>query len=94
MTVCDRCGKEVGNLYCGKCRAEIKRKSCDSPTLTPDMIPVLYYDTKTKLYVPSCTVLECPCNDRGHCSSKITLDTFIAICHDYDGDNCVKQVCG
>jgi|WetSurMetagenome_2_1015567.scaffolds.fasta_scaffold73509_5 hypothetical protein len=94
MTRCDRCGKESGNLYCGKCREEIKRKTCNTKSLESDLIPVLYYDKKLKLYAPACSVIECPCNSRGFCSSKITLDTFIMICHDYDGDNCVKQVCG
>jgi hypothetical protein len=84
---CSRCDKEVGNLFCGRCREEIKKT-------TGQLIPVLYFDTALKLYRAGCSVLECPCNDHGVCSSRISLDTFIAESHDYDGDNCVKMVCG
>jgi len=87
MTKCDKCGKEVGNLFCGKCRLEIESER-------GKLIPVLYYDPKTKLYVPGCTVIGCPCNDRGTCSGHISLETFKYICHEFDGDNCVKQFCG
>lgn len=93
MTACDRCGKEAGNLFCGKCREEIKGERKQKEPR--QMIPVLFYDYKTKMYLPACNVSECPCNVSGmYCSSLITLETFKFICHDYDGDNCVKQVCG
>lgn len=85
--ICSKCGKEVGNLFCGHCRKELQSEN-------NLLIPVLYYDPQTKLYRPACSVLECPCNDRGVCSSRISLDTFITLCHEYDGDNCIKQVCG
>jgi len=87
MTNCDRCGKESGKLYCGRCRAIIQKER-------GALIPVLYFDPVTGFYVAACTVTECPCNNLGTCTSKITLETFKAICHEFDGDNCIKQVCG
>jgi hypothetical protein len=87
MTNCDRCGKESGKLYCGRCRAIVQKER-------GVLIPVLYFDPETGLYVCGCTVTECPCNNLGTCSGKISLDTFKAMCHEFDGDNCIKQVCG
>ena len=55
---------------------------------------VLYFDPALKLYRAGCCVLECPCNEHGVCSSRITLETFVALSHEHDGDNCVKMVCG
>jgi hypothetical protein len=84
---CSRCDIEVGNLFCGKCRAEIRKKQ-------GQLISVLYFDPNSKLYRAGCSVLECPCNENGICSSRITLDTFKHLAHEYDGDNCVRMVCG
>jgi len=85
MSICDKCGKESGNLFCGKCRAEIHKRH------TP--IPLLFYDTGKKGYRAGCSVRECPANENGVCISvheNIDLITF----HEYDGDNCVRVVCG
>ena len=87
MTNCDRCGEESGKLYCGRCRAKVQREKGVA-------IPVLYYDTESGMYLCGCTVSECPCNNLGTCCTKITLDTFKMMCHEFDGDNCIKQVCG
>ena len=84
---CSRCGREVGNLFCGKCREEIRKE-------LGQLIPVLFYDPALKMYRAGCSVLECPCNENGICSSRISLDTFKEVSHEYDGDNCVKMVCG
>jgi hypothetical protein len=91
--ICPGCKKEVGNIYCAKCKEEIKTHSL---TIKFDaLIPVLYYDKKTKLYHPGCTVSGCPCNVEGVC---VTGDLFINLfknkMNDYDGDNCVHQGCG
>jgi len=94
MSTCDRCGKEVGNLFCGKCRDEI---IAESRAADPrDLIPVLYYDLKRKGYVVGCSVLQCPCNaGNGYCSSLLlSIDTVKNILHEYDGDNIAKMNCG
>jgi hypothetical protein len=36
MSSCDRCGKESGKLYCGRCRAIIQKER-------GALIPVLYW---------------------------------------------------
>ena len=87
MTQCDKCGKEVGKLFCGHCREQIRKES-------HQLIPVLFFDQECKLYRVGCSVLECPCNDHGVCSSRISLDTFRNSSHEYDGDNCIRMVCG
>ena len=84
--LCAKCGKESGNLYCGKCRAEIRK----SHTL----IPVLFYDKERKGFRAGCSVVDCPCNENGVCSSTLSLDTVKFVMHEYDGDNCVKLPCG
>jgi len=83
--MCSRCGKESGNLFCGKCRSEI--------TSRHNLIPVLFYDKVRKGYRAGCSVLSCPANENGIC---ITLHMHIdeIYFHEYDGDNCVKVVCG
>lgn len=83
--ICPRCGKESGELYCGKCRAEIKK--------THRLIPVLFWDSEGKGYRAGCSVVECPCNENGICSA-LNIDIRSIKFHEYDGDNCVKQVCG
>ena len=85
MTECDKCGKEVGNLFCGHCRAEIHKRHT--------LLPLLFYDKDKKGYRAGCTCIECPANENGVC---ITIHMHIdEVCfHDYDGDNCVKILCG
>ena len=84
---CARCDHEVGKLFCGHCREEIQKEQ-------GQLIPVLFFDPAKKLYRAGCSVLECPCNERGICSSRISLETFCNLSHQYDGDNCVRMVCG
>jgi hypothetical protein len=85
MTVCDKCGKESGNLFCGKCRAEIKRRHT--------LIPLLFFDTEKNGYRAGCSVIECPANENGVCIS-VRLSLREITFHEYDGDNCIRQVCG
>jgi hypothetical protein len=91
---CARCGKEVGPLYCAKCRAELEgesRKEIESA----ELIPLLYYDVKNKCYRAGCTVHGCPCNHNGVCSTRIlSIDYVKNILHEFDGDNIVQQYCG
>jgi len=93
MTKCDRCGREVGALYCGKCRAEIEKIE---PTLSfKRMIPLLFYDKVNKCYRFGCTVEQCPCNRGGVCvTAHLTIDSVKAIMHEFDGDNIAQQHCG
>ncbi|RLD10438.1 MAG: hypothetical protein DRI44_06085 [Chlamydiae bacterium] len=89
MTKCDKCGKEVGPLFCGHCRAEIKKIKFNPGKL----IPLLYYDTENKRYVVGCTCVECPWNRDGKCITtheKLPVHLF----HEFDGDNIIHQVCG
>jgi len=82
---CDKCGKEVGNLFCGHCRAEIQRRH--------SLVPLLYYDKISKGYRAGCSCIECPNNENRICiavNMNIDQITF----HEYDGDKCIKQVCG
>lgn len=94
MSRCDRCGKEVGNLFCGHCREEIMAEAHERDSR--ELVPVLYWDRKRKGYVAGCSVLQCPCNaGNGYCSSLIlTADTLKNILHEYDGDNIVFLPCG
>jgi hypothetical protein len=82
---CSHCGQEVGNLFCGKCRAEI--------TSRHNLIPLLFYDRIKKGYRAGCSVIACPANENGVCISVITDISQIAF-HEYDGDNCIRVVCG
>ena len=85
MTKCDKCGKEAGNLFCGHCREEIHNKH--------NLIPLLYWDKLAEGYRAGCSVVGCPANENGVCISvhkNLQSLTF----HEYDGDNCIKQVCG
>jgi len=83
--ICCRCGVESGNLFCGKCRAEIKNRH--------DLIPLLFWDKAKKGYRAGCSVIECPANENGICISVIKNIHLISF-HGYDGDNCVRQACG
>jgi len=85
MTNCDRCGKEAGNLFCGHCRAEIYKRH--------SLIPVLFYDKEKKGYRAGCSCIECPANEHGICITVMKSIDQITF-HEYDGDNCIKQVCG
>jgi len=81
------CGKEVGPLYCAKCRAKLKRSH--------DLIPVLFYDKQKKGYRAGCTCVECPLNENGVCRQVYpTLESLIKVLHEFDGDNIVHQMCG
>jgi hypothetical protein len=96
---CARCGKEVGNLYCGKCREEISERERGAEHIpSEDLMILLAYDRKTKLYRYGCTVIECPCNmQNGWCSKatpSMAKDLIIDMLHEFDGDNCIKQWCG
>jgi len=93
MTKCDGCGKEVGKLYCGHCRAKIEKKTkveCKS------LIPLIYWDNIAKGYRFGCTCLQCPCNHNGICGvlNKEPLETLSLRFHEFDGDNIIRQVCG
>jgi hypothetical protein len=83
--ICPRCGKESGNLFCGKCRAEI--------TSRHNLVPVLFYDKLQKGYRAGCSVISCPANENGVCIS-VTKDIALIKFHEYDGDNCIRMVCG
>lgn len=91
--ICPRCGEEVGNLYCGKCRAEIE---VEAKTHVPsgDMMVLLAYDKKKGLYYYGCNVDECPCNMKNGWCSKATIYLDKNMLHEFDGDNAVKQWCG
>lgn len=96
MGLCEKCGIEF-QTYCAKCRDEIRQK--EMPAVPSDeLITLLVYDTKTKLYRYGCSVKSCPCNlQNGWCSKatpEIAKDLIVARLHEYDGDNCVKQFCG
>ena len=97
MSKCDKCGKEVGNLYCGKCKEIIRQKEMPAVP-SDDLIILLVYDKKTDLYRYGCSVKECPCNlQNGWCSKatpSLMADRIQFRLHPYDGDNCVKQWCG
>lgn len=101
MGVCERCGREF-QAYCAKCREEIaQRESGTEHIPSEDLIILLAYDQKTKLYRYGCSVKDCPCNMKNGWCSKATpaidkdfLKLMLNMLHDYDGDNCVKQWCG
>jgi hypothetical protein len=94
MTKCDGCGKEVGTLYCGKCRDKIRKKGI-SKEIQDKLIPLLYWNPINKTYVIGCTVTGCPCNTNGFCSGEIIdINQLKIILHEFDGDNCVHQFCG
>ena len=87
MTKCDKCGEESGNLFCGKCRAEMMNRH--------EIIPILFYDKNKKGYRAGCTVLLCPNNENGICRTVILfLEDLKRIFHEFDGDNIVQQWCG
>jgi cytochrome c peroxidase len=54
---------------------------------------VLFYDKNQNGYRAGCSCIGCPANENGVC---ITVHTHIdEVCfHHYDGDNCVKVLCG
>lgn len=91
---CAKCGKEVGPLYCAKCRAQIEERT-EAELKGAKLIPVLYYDVANKCYRAGCTVIGCPFNFNGVCSTRILkLDFLKPILHEFDGDNVVQQFCG
>lgn len=102
MSRCDRCGREAGNLYCGKCREEISLRERGAENIpSDDLVILLAFDRKAKLYRYGCSVKECPCNMQNGWCSKATpvidkefITNMLNMLHEYDGDNCVKQWCG
>lgn len=94
MTKCDRCGKEVGKLFCAKCRGEIEGiTKFVVPANTKKLIPLLFWDPEKKHYIFGCTVKGCPCNRNGLCGTRhLTLPKNVL--HEFDGDNIIQQVCG
>ena len=93
MTKCDGCGKEVGKLYCAKCRAKIERKT--QRKRFGKLIPLLWYDKEHRCYYAGCTVIGCPCNAGGICTTAhLTIESIKAVLHEFDGDNIIQQVCG
>ena len=94
MVICSRCGKEVGNLFCGHCREEVIGKL---PAISSEnLVPLLFWDKEKQMYVFGCSVKECPCNREGRFCSSWIPDLVLAmfIMHEYDGDNICKQNCG
>ena len=98
MTKCDGCGNEVGNLFCGHCRAKLELKMKLGEEELEKLIPLLYYDPKQKAYRFGCTCLKCPCNAGGVCGAgnHQTLKSLFELdkIHEFDGDNILRQVCG
>ena len=85
MTECNKCGRESGNLYCGKCKTEITNRHT--------LIPLLFWDKGKNGYRVGCSVIGCPANENGICII-IHLNIDDISFHEYDGDNCVRVVCG
>jgi len=88
---CSKCGKEVEELYCGKCRAKIE--GIDPQIRFEGLIPLLYYDSEKKRYLFGCTVKKCPCDRNGICVTEHFSLKFASF-HEFDGDNIVTQRCG
>ena len=88
---CAKCGKEVGNLFCAKCKAEIE--GTQPKIETGKLFPLIYWDAEHKLYLFGCTVRGCPCNHGGICITKHLLFPKNLL-HDFDGDNIIQQNCG
>ncbi|NHI94949.1 MAG: hypothetical protein EAX96_20840 [Candidatus Lokiarchaeota archaeon] len=87
---CDKCEKEVGPLFCGNCRMEMK--GLQKPA--EGLIPLLLWDAKREEYVIGCTCIKCPWNDgKGYCSTRHKI-LPIHLFHEFDGDNIIHQVCG
>ena len=94
MTTCDGCKKEVGNLYCGNCREIIKHRGLPKEA-KGDLIPLLYWNKKTKRYVIGCYCRECPCNRDGFCSGELVdIESVKRGLHEFDNDNSFTQFCG
>lgn len=94
MTECDRCKKESGNLFCGKCRAKVRKEAnLKAHKETEDLLPLIYWDKREGAYRFGCTVRECPANIDGICCTPALSFDMMEL-HEFDGDNCVKQVCG
>lgn len=91
---CAKCGNEVGPLFCGHCRIEIEKGGLNSDD-KQDLIPLLFWNPKTKCYVPGCTCLKCPWNRGGFCATEHELfESLKLLLHEFDGDNIIHQVCG
>ena len=92
LTKCDKCGKESGELYCGHCREEIINSI---PERNPDdLIPLLFWNPKSKTYVYYCQCVGCPYNQKGFCAiEEFNFDFFKKWLHPFDGDNIIKHFC-
>ena len=99
MAHCEECGREF-QAYCAKCRERLR---CIEAVNQPsdELVILMAYDPKTKLYRFGCNVKDCPCNlGNGWCSKscialdKKWLEMMLYKLHEYDGDNCIKQFCG
>lgn len=88
--ICPRCKKEVGDIFCGNCRMEIK--GLQKPI--ENIIPFAYYNKETKRFHPACFVTECVNNQKGYCVTGHFLSTLLELFHEFDGDNFIHQACG
>lgn len=91
MTKCDRCGEEVGNLFCAKCRAQIEGKTAKIEL--GELFPLILWDKDNECYVFGCTVKGCPCNNNGLCATR-HKNLPKGLLHEFDGDNIIRQLCG
>jgi len=92
--ICDKCKKEVGPLFCGNCRCQVKQESAKRVGQRK-LIPLLYYNPVTGRYVPGCNCTECPWNIDNTCVTEWSdLENMKMLFHAYDGDNIIHQVCG
>lgn len=95
--ICAKCHRESGDLYCGKCREDVRVVAeIAKPKDAKALIPLLAFDPTEGVYRFGCTVTGCPVNCRdGWCSIKVPECAFQNIrFHAFDGDNCVTQFCG
>lgn len=93
MTLCDKCGEECGNLFCGKCKSKVRKKLYkQAPKETDNLLPIIYWDKEIEMYRFGCTVRECPANKEGVCCTP--RNSILFDVHEFDGDNCIKQFCG
>lgn len=92
MSKCERCGAEF-QAYCAKCRAELQAVAIGSLP-SDDVVVLLAYDKKRKVYRYGCSVTGCPCNTKAGWCSKASPFLDKRMLHEYDGDNAIKQWCG
>lgn len=95
MTECDGCGAEAGNLYCGHCREYLEEKWTKErgDYEETDIVGLIFWDKENKVYRVGCSCMGCPANEAGLCSLTYPSIDKIDL-HEYDGDNCVRTLCG